>query len=240
MTSSSTEPAVVRDLTGTTVRAPRPAGDLRSGTWTRLGGNSVLGDKVTESLLQGVAEETRAAARAQGYAVGWSEGRRAGEAQARTEAERAAQERLVVQANHDAEHQQAVAALRRAARQLQDTLAQVSAAVEGHAVGTALELAEAVLGREVALATDPALDAVRRALALMPAQHVVTLRLHPLDLGTLDAAALTELTEASGHTVRLVDDASLGRGDAVAESDTCVVDASVDAALGRVREVLAS
>ena len=53
--------------------ADRP--DLRTGVWTRLGDSAVLGDPVTEAALDGLAERTHSAARAQGYAVGWAEGR---------------------------------------------------------------------------------------------------------------------------------------------------------------------
>ena len=57
--------------------APLPTPELRTGTWTRHGDGALLGDEVAESLLGRVAEETRAAAQAQGYAVGWAQGRRA-------------------------------------------------------------------------------------------------------------------------------------------------------------------
>ena len=63
MTSSSTDLAVVRDLDGTAVRTLSLDTDLRSGAWTRLGDSAVLGDRATESSLQGLAETARAAAR---------------------------------------------------------------------------------------------------------------------------------------------------------------------------------
>lgn len=233
MTSSSTDPAVVRDLDGSAVRTHPMDTDLRSGAWTRLGGSTVLGDPVTESVLNGLAENARASARAQGYAVGWAEGRRAGEELAGNQAQQEARERAADRARQDAEHEHAVAALRQAAQRLDSAVADVCAAVEGQAVEVALQLAEAVLGREVALAADPGTDAVRRALALMPAETSVTVRLHPQDRRGVDASAFGD------HGVRLVDDPTLRRGDAVAESDTAVVDATVGAALARVREVLA-
>jgi len=233
MTSSSTDPAVVRDLDHSAVRTLSLDTDLRSGAWTRLGDHGVLGDRATESTLQGLAETARTAARAQGYAVGWAEGRRAGEDAARVEAD--AQERLRADehARQDAEHEHAVAAVREAAQRLRSAVAEVCAAVEAQAVEVALRLTEAVVEREVALAQDPAADAMRRALALLPEAAAVTVRLNPRDRATVDTDAL------GGPVLRLVDDPALQRGDAVVETDTSVVDATVAAALARVREVLA-
>jgi len=233
MTSSSTDLAVVRDLDGSAVRALALDTDLRSGGWTRLGGSAVLGDRPTESTLQGLAESARDAARAQGYAVGWAEGRRAGEEDARAEAEAQAERRATEHARQDDEHQRAVAALRAAAQRLESAAAQVCAAVEAQAVEVALQLTEAVVAREVALAQDPAADAVRRALVLLPEASAVTVRLNPQDRATVDPEAF------GGRVVRLADDPALQRGDAVVETDTSVVDATVGAALARVREVLA-
>lgn len=233
MTSSSTELAVVRDLDGTSVRTLSLDTDLRSGAWTRLGDSGVLGDRATESTLQGLAETARAAARAQGYAVGWAEGRRAGEEAARAEADAQAQQRAADHARQDLEHQHVAAALREAAQRLERAVAEVCAAVETHVVDVALQLTEAVVDREVALAPDPAADAMRRALALLPEAAAVTVRLNPQDRATVD------VDDFAGPVLRLVDDPTLQRGDAVVETDTSVVDATVGAALARVREVLA-
>jgi flagellar assembly protein FliH len=233
MTSSSTDPTVVRGLDGTTVRTLSLDTDLRSGAWTRLGDTTVLGDIATESTLHGLAESTRAAARAQGYAVGWAEGRRAGEEHARAEAGRETAEWAAEHADRAAEHEHALEALRQAAQRLERTVAEVCTAVETHSVEVALQLAEAIVGREVALAADPAADAMRRALALVPEGTAVTVRLHPADRSSLDAAEFAE------YAVRLADDPTLARGDAAVDTDKSVVDATVAAALARVREVLA-
>lgn len=234
MTSSSTEAAIVRGLEGSAVCTPGLGGDLRRGTWTRMGGSTVLGDAVTEATLTGVAESVRAAARAQGYAVGWAEGRRAAEESARADAERAADRRAEADAQRAVEHDRAVAALRAAAQRLDERAGEVCAAVEARALEIALTLAEAVVGREVALGDSA--DAVRRALSLVPAGATVTVRLHPLDRAGLDTSALAE---PGSHCLTLRDDPAMTRGDAVAETETGVVDAGVAAALDRVREVLA-
>lgn len=229
---SSSPERVLRGTDGATVTSLPVATELRSGTWTRRGGSAVLGDAVTESALSTLAETTRVAARAQGYAVGWAEGRRVSEERSRAAEAEAKSRRTEREAAHEAEHRQAVAALERAARLLQDTVADVCGRVEAQAVELSLQLTEAILGREVALSDDPGADAVRRALALLPEKPTVTVRLHPADV----ARVATGQRDLPGVT--LVGDASLQPGDAIAEADDSVVDATLAAALGRAREVL--
>lgn len=207
--------------------------ELRSGTWTRFGGGRGLGDPVTEAVLSDLAETTRAAARAQGYSTGWAEGRR--EAAAEAAAQRAELELLhrEAEARREAEHQQAVAALVRAAGLLQQQVAAASAEVEDHALELARELTEALVAHELASAADPVADVVRRALAVLPQGLPVTVRLSPAVAGD---PALQVLRD-QGITV--VADPSLERHDALVESTEEAVDLRVSAALARVREVLA-
>jgi flagellar assembly protein FliH len=97
-------------------------------------------------------------------------------------------------------------------------------------------LAEAVIGRELALTVNGGAEAMKRALDMAPRQRPVTVRLHPEDLATL---AMHDTTvEVDGRTVTLVPDASLGRGDAVANSDATEVDARLAAALDRAGKAL--
>ncbi|MDO9377688.1 MAG: hypothetical protein Q7T56_02480, partial [Nocardioidaceae bacterium] len=76
--SSSPEPTglVLRDLAEVRVHGAPSRGELRTGPWTRLGSPGLAGDPVTESMLTELAARAEAAARAQGYAAGWAEGRR--------------------------------------------------------------------------------------------------------------------------------------------------------------------
>ncbi len=233
MTSTSSEPVVLRDLpTGAAPHAAADA-DLRAGTWTRLGSPSVLGDPVTEQTLSALAEHARDAARAQGYAAGWAQGRAAFLAQAEVaEAERATR----LEAEHARAAQErlsATLALGAAATACQAQVEQVAAELAGHTVTLALQIAEAVLGREVATAADPGADALRRALIEVPPMVPLTVRIHPADRALLDPSVL------EGRPVVFADDPALGRGDAVVETETNVVDATLSAALDRVREVLA-
>lgn len=232
--NSSTDAAVVRGVPADAIHAAMLTTELRTGTWTRLGDNSVLGDSVTESALHALAESTRASAQAQGYAVGWSQGHQAAEESSRAAIAASAERRTKDDARRDVEHQVAVAALQAAAEQLTATTAQVCASVETQAVDIAMQLTEALIGRELEVAMDPGADAVRRVLSLLPAEPMMTVRLHPDDVPSL---AVTDLVRAG---VRVVADPALTRGDAIAQADDYVIDASVANGLERVREVLAA
>jgi flagellar assembly protein FliH len=233
MRSTSSDGVVARDLPAEALRAPAHAADLRTGTWTRLGSDGVVGDPVTEGILGGIAERSRQAARAQGYATGWAEGRRVALARAAEEAEAVRRREADDRARREAEHRDALAALDAAAAELRARIGEAVDAVAAQAVDVALDLTRAVVGREVATASDPGADALRRAMSLVEPNGPVTVRLHPQDRANLDPAAL------EGMSVVLVDDPGLARGDAVAETDDTLVDATIGAALDRVREVLA-
>lgn len=232
MRSTSSEPVVLRDLPETSYSATGTSPELRAGTWTRLSGAAALGDAATESVLGELAERSRVAGRAQGYAAGWAEGRR--RAQEEAEQTAAAQADAAAQAHAAALERQRVLAdaLERAAARCGGDLEARYAELADQAVELALQIAEAVVQRELATTADPGADAVRRALTSVPPTIAVTVRLNPEDLAGMDPDAVT------GRPVTLVPDADVARGDALAETETQMVDATVDAAMARVREVL--
>ncbi len=232
MRSTSCDGVVARDLPPETVTSPGDVSDLRTGAWTRLGTGGSLGDAVTESVLGGIAQRSHQAARAQGYATGWAEGRRVALARAEAEAEAVRRDADVERGRREAEHASALAALEVAAEQMRARMTEALEALADRTVEVALELTEAILGREVATATDPGADALRRALAMVDPTIPATVRLHPEDRMTLDPATL------DGRTVVVREDPTLQRGDAVVETEDTLVDATIAAALGRVREVL--
>jgi flagellar assembly protein FliH len=205
-----------------------PTPELRSGAWTSHG------DHVTESLLAQVAAEARAAAQAQGYSVGWAQGRRAAEAaageQAQAMAREAAARAAEAEARREAEHAAALANLARAADEVRGLLVGLVARVEEQATTLAWELTSALVEREVTVAGEA--DVVRRVLDSLPADTIGTVRLHPSVAGSEAAAGLRE----AGLTV--VSDPSLGRADALVERDGSVADLRISEALARVRQVL--
>lgn len=232
MKSTSSEPVVLRGAEAESAAAPGHGTDLRRGGWTRLGGSTVLGDAVTEATLADLAARAEQAGRAQGYAAGWAEGRRrAGESLDDAVAERV----RVVDEDHARrvlDLQAATTALATAVDRAGEALTDTQEAVAAQAVEMALQIAAAVLQREVLTATDPGADALVRALVSVPPAVPVTVRLHPADRAQLDLAVL------DGRPAVVVADATLQRGDAVVETETQVVDARLSAALDRVREVL--
>jgi len=235
-TSSETTPVpqrvVLRDLPADAVATVATGRDLRDGVWTRFGAGSVLGDAATESTLVGLAERSRAAARAQGFASGWAEGLRA--SAARTAETHEAQVRVFDEhaTTFLAAQHSALSAVETAARRCAEVSDALQRELGEAALDLALQLVEAVLGRELATATDPGADALRRALVAVPVDVPLVARLHPADLAALDRGTVGD------RAVTLVADPTVARGDALVETDSGVVDATVSGALARVREVL--
>jgi flagellar assembly protein FliH len=108
--------------------------------------------------------------------------------------------------------------------------------LEDSLLDMAFQLAAALLGRELSLADSPVRDAVRRALAVLPSDVPVTVTVHPRDL-----AAVAEFDEdaGAGRRVHFDTDPDVEQGSVRADGGFRHVDASLAAALERVRQVLA-
>jgi flagellar assembly protein FliH len=190
-----------------------------------------LGDVYAEELAR-----LRQHAHAEGFTAGHAEGMTAA-AEVVAEAERAAAARLAdVQARWERRMASATAALAAAVARFDEASVPVADEVRETVIGTVLTLVEDLLGRELAIADSPALDAVRRALSLCPSDAPAVLRMHPDDLAEIPAEALTEMPD----TVRIVGDITVERAGAVAETGSRRIDAQLSAALERVQAVLAS
>lgn len=224
--SSSAEAAGARPWR----HAERP--DLRSGVWTRLGHSSVLGDDVTEQALGRLAERTRHAARAQGYAVGWAEGRKEALARGEDTAAAAAARAAEREQERDAEHRRALAALQAAAAELRGAISDVCERVAHQASDLAFEVTRELVGHELGLEEDPGAGVVRRVLAALPAAHVATVRLHP---AVVESAAARSLGEQG---VTLKPDPGLAPDDALVEVDGAAIDLRIESALDRLRQAL--
>jgi len=165
---------------------------------------------------------------AEGVAVGHGLGRREGAAVGRREA--FAESRAA-----------AAAVLDRVELQLDGhstALDELVESIAASATELALEIAEAVLARELRLSESPGVDAIARAARLLPetgrATEVVA-RLHPNDLAALGGSVETLLP---GRSLTVHADRDVEPGGCVLESGASRVDASVSAAMARVREVL--
>lgn len=206
--------------------------DLRTGVWTRLGDHAVLGDEITEAALGVLAERTRDAARAQGYSVGWAEGRREALELASVTATMVEQRHQEEELRREREHQTAVAALVAAADALRTAAQDVATRIADQAVDLAFDLTETIVGHELASEVNPGAAVVSRVLATLPDDPTTTVRLHPTVVHSDAVAALAE------HGVRLVVDPDLARHDAVVETETNAIDLRVGRALDRLREAL--
>jgi flagellar assembly protein FliH len=190
-----------------------------------------LGDVYAEELAR-----LREHAHAEGFTAGHAEGMTAA-ADVVAEAERAAAARLAdVQARWERRVASATAALGAAVTRLDEASLPLADEVRETVLGTVLTLVEDLVGRELALAQDPVLDAVRRALALVPSDAPAVIRVHPDDLAEIPAEALAELPDS----VRVIADPAIERAGAVAETGSRRIDAQLGAALERVQAVLSS
>jgi flagellar assembly protein FliH len=158
----------------------------------------------------------------EGYGAGWAEGLAAGRAAAAAESAAAAARldavtRALADAAADLRHRQALDLA-----DLEDALAR-----------TAVDLATAVIGRELAVSASPGADALARALALVPAGATAVARLNPADVATLgDAAADSTLT--------VIADPAVEPGGCILEVGDSRIDAQLGPALDRVRAALGS
>jgi len=190
----------------------------------------VLGDAVTESVLGELADSVRTAARSQGYAVGWAEGRRAAAAAAEVAAKELAAAAAAAEARREETQRSAVAALGRAAEEVRGLLEELATRIEAQATDLAWQLTEVIVGREVSAAATA--DVVRRVLRVLPAGAVARVRLHP------DHADADTVADLAARGVEIVTDDTLGPADALVEAHGAVVDLRIEEALARVREVL--
>src|SRR4051794_26723436 len=206
-----------------------------AGTATAARFDVSLGERL--ALPTELYERLRAEAQSAGYASGWAQGRREAELAAGAARDQADAEARQAAAAQAARAQQALIAVAGAAAQLEQRMVPTTAELEELIMTTAFAIAESVIGRELASATEPGRDAVARALALTPTDRPVTVRLHPTDYATVTEEQPARV-EMNGREVNLVADHSLHPGDAVAECDATTVDARIQPALNRVREVL--
>lgn len=184
------------------------------------------------SLKDENRERIEAEARTRGHAAGYA----AGAAQARIDAALAAEvtaqcaEREAARA--EARVQEKIAALNTAARAAGAQAVPVLDTLEQQIAAAAMEIAEALLGRELDRAEDSALSALQRALNPAVPAPVSIIRMNPADLSALPEKNRVEVD------AELVADPSLGRGDAVAEYPHGFLDARLTTAVERMRTAL--
>ncbi|MCG2621632.1 hypothetical protein LVY72_06840 [Arthrobacter sp. I2-34] len=183
-------------------------------------------------LRDGRHEQAEERARARGHAAGYAAGLRAAAAEITAQKARLQAEHEAVVQHGKARVERTVQALNTAVQTLQQRTAPVLADAQDTLAAAALELAEAVLGCELADGERGARAALARALAGVDAATVQTVRMNPVDLTVLDP----EVRRQAG--VQFVPDSSLARGDAVTEFADGFLDAKIGSALARARAAL--
>lgn len=128
--------------------------------------------------------------------------------------------------------EQAGRSLQQAAQQLRLQDAETLVDLQQQVIALAVALAESIIGREAETFDDVALEAVQRAMSLAPDRGAMVLRVNPADRNTV-----AELAQAMQRPdeVTVVADAGVGRGGCVAQVGGLLVDATVEAAIGRIR-----
>jgi flagellar assembly protein FliH len=169
---------------------------------------------------------------AHGHTAGYTAGLRkalaaADERRSIMEAEHAA-----VLSHAEARTGRVLATLAAAAAALEAAVLPVIAEAQDILAAAALDLAEAILGRELSDADTAARAALARATAVPPSAGTRTVRMHPADLSVLD-----DPTRAAAVAV-FVGDETLQRGDAFTEFETGYLDARIGAAMERARQAL--
>lgn len=115
---------------------------------------------------------------------------------------------------------------------LQAPLDELDEVVERELLNLAMVAAGRIAFREVALAPERVLDAVRAALKILPGfARQVRIRLHAEDAALVRGA----LSPAeSGHTLEIVEDDSLSRGGCVVQAENSEVDARLESRIAAV------
>ena len=178
-----------------------------------------------------------ARARAAGYAAGWTAGARAAAAAGAEQQRRLAEEHERAEAERDAAVGDALGLLGRAVAAASGRTVPVLDDARRAVYQAALDLAAAVLQRELAPGPGSARALLERALALPVEVGVHTVRMHPRDLAEVQALLATGSARLPVG-VALTADALLAPGDAVSVHPAGLLDARIATALDRAREIL--
>jgi flagellar assembly protein FliH len=238
MSSSSEAPPRGRVLRGGAALLARPArmdSELSSSPFAAA---HVVDARLTDPHLQDVVDSARRSAVEQGHAEGFTAGYAAGLTAAAADAELERQRvHRIEQEAAQAREQAAAAALEllsAAAEAFRTRECLAVAEIEQVVTDLALQVARAVLDRELELSAAPGREAVARALRLADPSADCVVRLNPQD-----AALVGDLTDlAAARSVTVVADPAVELGGCVVDGAGRSIDAQIGSALARVAVVL--
>ena len=171
-------------------------------------------------------------ARVRGHAAGYADGAALARAEAAEAAEAARQAAAAAEQQARARAKELMGSLNAAADALHSRTVPVLETLEHQLADAAVQIAEALLGRELQRSEDSALSALHRALNPATPAPVHTIRMNPADLAAVPEDCRSQIQAA------LVADPSLGRGDAVAEYPEGYLDARLSSAVVRLKAAL--
>ncbi|MGH8890365.1 MAG: FliH/SctL family protein [Acidothermaceae bacterium] len=239
MTSSSSSApvraAILRGTDADQVTIARMDADLRENPYA-IGSfaDRRLVDPVLAEVFEAAVASARDQARKDGFAQGYAEGLELAGREKSSVLDYEVTRVREAEAIRDQAMQRALEALDLAANALGERQAAALSGAEDLLLSAALDLATTLLGRELEIADSPVRDALRRALAVLPADVPITVSVHPLDIETLG-----DTVSASTRSVRIIADPDVEPGSCIADGGATHVDASLTAAIERVRQVLA-
>ncbi len=159
------------------------------------------------------------------------EGFKAGAADTRA---RVGEEIEAREANRAARFEGAMKALREAVDRLDEVRTDAVAVAQKDSAALAYKLTQVIVGRELRLSENPTIEAIHRALSLVPGGEQGLVKLNPQDFEVLSAYDLSDL----GDRFVLEPDEGVESGGAIVEVGPTRIDAQIGQALARVRKVL--
>lgn len=235
LNSAPTRGAILRGTAATHASLARMDADLREHPYaTGRSADPRLVDPVLAKAFDDVVSAAREQAHSDGFAQGYAEGLELAGREKSSVLDYEIARVREAESIRDQALQRGLTALEEAANAFASRQATALSGMEDLLVRAAFDLATTLLGRELELANSPVYDAIRRALAVLPADVPATLSLNPVDVDALGAVG--EIS--GGRSVRIVADPDVEPGSCVADGGSTHVDASLAAAIERVREVL--
>lgn len=130
----------------------------------------------------------------------------------------------------------ALASVAGVAAQLETIVAEFACDRERDVHAVAMAAARHIVQQEVAADAAIVGQLVRRAIELLPQDHLIEIKLHPADLATLEGALASMAPSGRGVTLQWSADAEVERGSFLVETPHRIIDGRTDTALRALYE----